>query len=96
LAMRAGRPCLVHAVGGWRDTVTHGHNGFSFEGKNLIDQVDRMALTFKEALDCIIREPGKWQTMRQNAAATRFPWTLSAQMYIKRLYVTFSRQSRRG
>lgn len=96
LAMRAGQPCLVHAVGGLRDTVTHGHNGFSFEGRSLTDQVDRMALTFKEALDCIIREPDKWQTMRRNAAATRFPWTLSAQMYIKRLYVTLPRKRRHG
>jgi len=86
LAMRAGQPCLVHAVGGLRDTVTHGRNGFSFEGENLATQVDRMAITFEEALGCMTREPDKWQTMCRNAAATRFPWALSARTYIDQLY----------
>jgi len=30
LAMREGQPCLVHAVGGLKDTVSHGSNGFTF------------------------------------------------------------------
>ncbi|MFO7642885.1 MAG: glycogen/starch synthase [Desulfosarcina sp.] len=86
LAMRAGQPCLVHAVGGLRDTVTHNHNGFAFEGQNLSDQVDRMATVFQAALHLIAEQPDRWQTIRRNAAATRFPWTLSADLYIERLY----------
>src|SRR6056300_946863 len=34
LAMRAGQPCLVHAVGGLLDTVTDGSDGFVFSGDN--------------------------------------------------------------
>ncbi|MGR8918799.1 MAG: glycogen synthase, partial [Gammaproteobacteria bacterium] len=40
LALRAGQPCLVHAVGGLRDTVTAGVNGFVFGGDSLTAQAD--------------------------------------------------------
>ena len=30
LAMRAGQPCLVHGVGGLKDTVEDGVTGFCF------------------------------------------------------------------
>lgn len=86
LAMRAGQPALVHAVGGLRDTVTHGRNGFTFTGRSVTDQVDRMAAVFKEALHLIVEAPDRWQAIRRNAAASRFAWKQSAQLYIDHLY----------
>ena len=32
LAMRAGQLCVVHGVGGLKDTVTDNVNGFVFDG----------------------------------------------------------------
>jgi starch synthase len=86
LAMRAGQPCLVHAVGGLRDTVTHDRNGFVFDGERLSDQVDHMAETFSRAMAIITDAPERWQAMRGRAAATRFLWSQSAQAYIRLLY----------
>ncbi len=39
-AMREGQPCLVHAVGGLKDTVSDGVNGFTFAGATLRAKVD--------------------------------------------------------
>jgi starch synthase len=35
LAMRDGQPCVVHHVGGLKDTVRHNDNGFAFTGDSL-------------------------------------------------------------
>jgi starch synthase len=86
LAMRAGQPCLVHNVGGLRDTVTHGRNGFCFDGADLTTQVDQMVAAFALSLADITGQPDQWQTMRRRAADTRFPWALSARKYIRELY----------
>jgi len=39
LAMRDGQPCLVHGVGGLKDTVKDGLDGFVFKGNTVEDQV---------------------------------------------------------
>ena len=39
LAMRDGQPCLVHSVGGLKDTVTDGVDGIAFEGSTVPDQI---------------------------------------------------------
>jgi starch synthase len=87
LAMRAGQPCLVHAVGGLRDTVKDLHNGFCFEGGQLQDQIDRMVSAFEKALALRVQNPRQWQKIRQNAADERFSWKQSTEWYIRHLYV---------
>lgn len=86
VAMRAGQPCLVHAVGGLRDTVSHDHNGWHFEGDRMPDQVDRMVDTFSRAMEIYTTDKAQWRTLCRNAAATRFPWSRSAQRYLQDLY----------
>jgi starch synthase len=86
LAMREGQPCLVHRIGGLRDTVLSGVNGFGFEGATLHKQVDAMAAALKEALHLRAAEPEKWRAVCKAAAEARFLWSDSAKQYIEMLY----------
>lgn len=86
LAMRAGQPCVVHEVGGLRDTVQDGVNGFSFRGDSITGQVDAFIETVRRALDLKENNPGQWNTIRDNAAASRFLWDDTARQYMEQLY----------
>jgi starch synthase len=86
LAMRAGQPCLVHEVGGLRDTVANKRTGLSFNGKNPRTRANALVRTMKTALQLFLGEPQKWQKMRKAAAAQRFSWADSVDAYIQQLY----------
>jgi starch synthase len=85
LAMRAGQPCLVHHVGGLRDTVQDNITGFTFTGKNPTEQADNLVATLQRAL-IVKARPKKWQAMCKKAAAMRFRWADSIDAYLKQLY----------
>lgn len=85
LAMRAGQPCLVHAVGGLRDTVEDGVTGYAFAGDGRTAQADALVLALYRALDAR-REPGRWQTLRAAAGSARFLWEDSARACLVHLY----------
>lgn len=86
LAMRAGQPCLVHGVGGLKDTVHHGENGFAFQGRTLEEQVDRLAETLREALSLKREKPDRWREIRNHAAAVRIRWSDLVEDYLEKLY----------
>ena len=86
LAMRAGQPCLVHHVGGLKDTVTNGETGFAFTGGDLREQADELVAAFRRALTLFREQPGRWGAMSKAAAAARFPWSASADAYLRQLY----------
>jgi starch synthase len=86
LAMRAGQPCLVHEVGGLRDTVVNKRTGLSFNGKNPRTRANALVKTMKTALQLFLGEPQKWQKMRKAAAAQRFSWADSVDAYLQQLY----------
>ncbi|MDH3636940.1 MAG: glycogen synthase [Gammaproteobacteria bacterium] len=86
LAMRAGQPCLVHAVGGLKDTVEDGVTGFSFSGDSLTEQAELLVDTFKRALTMYRKRPAQWRSMRQQASTMRFNWDITAADYLHRLY----------
>jgi starch synthase len=86
IAMREGQPCVVHRVGGLKDTVEHGKNGFSFEGKTLEDQVDNFVKTVIDAISLKLSGSLEWESIRRKAAATRFTWRQTAQQYMDILY----------
>jgi starch synthase len=88
LAMREGQPCVVHRVGGLKDTVEHGKNGFSFEGKTLEKQVDNFVNTVSNAIYLKQTDSGEWEVICRNAAATRFTWQQTAQQYMDILYLS--------
>ena len=86
LAMRAGQSCLVHQVGGLRDTVKPGVNGFGFNGNSLIEQTDGLVTALGDALVLRANHPRRWGAMRKAAARARFRWRASAEACIKLLY----------
>ncbi len=86
LAMRRGCPCVVHHVGGLRDTVAAGRNGFAFQGWTVTEQVDRLVETTGQAL-ALQRENGpRWRDIQQHARQARFEWSTAAERYRDFLY----------
>jgi starch synthase len=88
LAMRDGQPCVVHHVGGLKDTVKNGTNGFAFEGKVAEEQVDLFVETCLDAIKLKMENPEQWQDICENAREARFLWKETVNQYIERLYRT--------
>jgi starch synthase len=86
LAMRVGQPCVVHAVGGLKDTVDHGASGFVFEGDTLAMQAENFVRCVREALIVKHKRPSKWTKICTTAAARRFSWEVAALNYQHKLY----------
>lgn len=86
IAMRDGQPCVVNAVGGLKDTVVDGVNGFQFRGTSMREQVDRLVSVTRSALRIRSEDGARWEAIRTAAARTRFTWASSAQQYIQQLY----------
>lgn len=88
LAMRAGQPCVVHGVGGLKDTVNNGSNGFVFAGESASEQAENFVTTVGRALQVRANYQELWQTIGKNAAAARFDWPTAAQQTIGTMYAT--------
>jgi len=86
LAMRAGQPCLVHQVGGLKDTVHHLETGFSFSGESIQHQVEQLIDCFKQALIIYHEESERYQQIVDTAKQRRFSWNTSVEGYICELY----------
>lgn len=86
LALKAGQPCIVHGVGGLKDTVKHNENGFVFEGDTIAEQVRSLQSTFNNALDRFMTDQPNWQTIISTAKASRFSWQSSIEQYLSKLY----------
>jgi starch synthase len=86
LAMRSAQPCVVHGVGGLRDTVRHGETGFVFSGKTRREQADNFAAATLAALRKRTDDPVGWKTICDEARRQRFSWELAAQRTISELY----------
>lgn len=87
LAMRDGQPCVVHAVGGLRDTVQHEVNGFAFNGTTVNEQVEGFIQSVRAATILLKKDPQLWQQMKNQAAAVRFSWQDTARSYVENLYL---------
>lgn len=85
LAMRAGQPCVVHAVGGLRDTVD-ADTGFPFGGATRAEQARRFVEAVDAALEMRARDPAAFERIRRAAAARRFEWAASARRYMDEMY----------
>ncbi len=86
IAMRDGQPCVVNAVGGLRDTVEDGVNGFSFSGPTMREQADRLVDVTRKALRICLEDKPRWEKIRADASRARFTWESSAKEYVKKLY----------
>ncbi len=86
LAMRAGQPCLVHAVGGLRDTVEDGVTGFAFGGANPEEQIANMLGRVASIVRSNKRSSRKWSLLRKRTSEVRFLWLDTARQYLALLY----------
>ncbi|HEX5788477.1 MAG TPA: glycogen/starch synthase [Woeseiaceae bacterium] len=86
LAMRSGQPCVVHGVGGLRDTVEDELTGFVFEGGSPAEQAGNFVSRTSAALALRERDPARWDSIRRAAAAQRFDWSRAAKTYIREMY----------
>jgi starch synthase len=86
LSMRAGQPCVVHAVGGLRDTVHEGVTGFRFSGSSPRAQARQFVAAVARALRVKEDEPSRWRDICRAASEQRFTWRNSAQQYVEKLY----------
>jgi starch synthase len=91
LAMRAGQPCVVHAVGGLKDTIENDVDGFEFAGDTPLLQADNFASSVKRALQLKSADPAAWKVLRERAASRRFSWSVAAERYEQELYVCANR-----
>lgn len=85
LAMRAGTPCIVHEVGGLKDTVENGVNGYSFRGDTPLEQAQNMLDTISIACASTAK-PAIWLNLRRNASNARFSWEDAVLQYLDLLY----------
>jgi starch synthase len=88
LAMRDGQPCLVHGVGGLRDTVHDRLTGFVFHGDTVEQQVDGLRDACERAVILRVSDRPAWEAMRKRAAAARFLWNDTVASYISDLYTS--------
>lgn len=86
LAMRAGQPCVVHAVGGLKDTVDNNVTGFVFTGATPRDQAENFVSTVQVALTIKRDEASRWRDICRHAADQRFSWEVAAKTYNQELY----------
>jgi starch synthase len=86
LAMRDGQPCLVHKVGGLKDTVIEGVNGFVFEGDSVQEQVDNLVVSCLKAIELKLNNPTQWQEICQKAEKSQFLWKDTVSQYLENIY----------
>ncbi|WP_200821200.1 glycosyltransferase [Oceanicoccus sp. KOV_DT_Chl] len=86
LAMRAGQPCIAHAVGGLANTIVNNKNGFTFSGDDLVEQGSQLLQCVDGALQLLNDKPKVWQKIALGAKKSRFDWSASVELYVKKLY----------
>jgi len=86
LAMRATQPCVVHGVGGLKDTVIDNKTGFVFAGDTPQEQAAAFVDSVARALKLKSTHDDTWQKICIRAASARFSWEQSARQTIEHLY----------
>ena len=86
LAMREAQPCVVHGVGGLRDTVEHDRTGFVFSGNTPGEQATEFVATVEKALALKVSDADRWRKICMRAASQRFDWAQSARQTVEHLY----------
>ncbi|WP_298443425.1 glycogen/starch synthase [uncultured Ferrimonas sp.] len=84
LAMRAGQVCVAHQVGGLKDTVFPGINGYGFAGADLAEQSQQLL----QACQQLLKEFGSehWGQLQQAASDARYDWSSQVSCYLSQLY----------
>lgn len=85
-AQRAGQPCLVHLVGGLKDTIEHEKNGFGFNGYTPVEQADALVEAVEHAIGVFEKHQVEWLKLRRASSAAKFEWSHTAQRLKTELY----------
>jgi len=86
IAMRHAQPCIVHAVGGLRDTVEDKVDGFHFGGDSVAQQVANLKTCMEDVMQMREQQPDQFNAIANAAQEKRFNWSTSAQRYLSELY----------
>lgn len=86
LAMRSGQPCVVHAIGGLKDTVQDGETGFRFSGSSPQELGDGFVDATLRAVTLKSEQPWEYAAIQQRAFDQTFNWSDSVRDYISQLY----------
>jgi starch synthase len=86
LAMRDGQPCVVHSIGGLKDTVQDGETGFAFSGTTPKDLGDGFVDTTRRAIESKRNFESDFRSIRDKAFGKRFLWSDSVRSYLSDLY----------
>ncbi|OQX50880.1 hypothetical protein B5M47_02775 [candidate division CPR3 bacterium 4484_211] len=77
IGMRYGALPIVHAVGGLKDSVNDGVDGFKFNKYSVDDFVEAIKRSYYT-----YRDKPKWQRMMYSAMSRDFSWNRSAKEYV--------------
>jgi starch synthase len=86
LAMRDGQPCVVHSIGGLKDTVLDGKTGFAFSGHSPEELGDAFVETTRQAIEMKRNSEADFDRIRNEAFGKRFLWSDSVRDYLTDLY----------
>ena len=89
-AMREGQPCVVHGVGGLKDTIEHERTGFVFDGSTPKEQAQNFVNAVRDALAIRASGDSTWKSICDAARAERFSWDSSAEQYDQVLYANYN------
>jgi starch synthase len=82
-AMRYGCLPIAAAVGGLKDTIRHGYNGFLYTGHDRKSKAEAFLAEIRNALAMISNDKKNFLKLQQNAMLTDFSWTEAAAAYLK-------------
>jgi starch synthase len=86
LAMRDGQPCVVHSIGGLKDTVHDNETGFAFTGDTPPELAAAFVATTTRAVALKRDNPTEFARIRESAFQARFLWSDSVRQYLASLY----------
>ncbi|NQV27774.1 MAG: glycogen/starch synthase, partial [Rhodopirellula sp.] len=86
LAMRDGQPCVVHSIGGLKDTVHDGETGFAFSGTTPEELGNGFVDATRRAIELKTNAEAAFAEIRQKAYSCRFLWSDSVRRYLTELY----------
>ncbi len=77
IAMRYGCVPIVRAVGGLKDTVHDGYNGFTFKAYS----IQALKQAVQRAITIYHHQPKQWRALIQNGLTGSYDWDRSAKTY---------------
>lgn len=86
LAMRSGQPCVVHAIGGLKDTVRNDETGFCFSGDSPQELGDGFVAAALRATTVKCDQPWEYAAIQQRAFEQTFQWSDAVRAYVETLY----------